>query len=759
MRITHGARGSSFILVLALLTLLVFLAAVLSYTSRLEALTSGNYAKIAQARESTATGLPAAMKLARGGTSVTTILQPWHQALAATTQKAPARSANARTTRNMYGDNATTSGLGRDVATMLGTGLEAAIAVDDLCSKVNVNAIQSERAFEKFLSAALSGASGSMASGAQTRAQGLFEYRGGRNGAVDTGNPMLDGTKTSNEPKWKTEPDLRKAPPEGVKRFETVQELRQSRRTSPQLFTDKEMSVLGRYVTVFSQSPEVLNKPDGSSLPKLPMEGITAHSVYLALRQAFPEKDPRLLMQFAANVMDYYNPDGPPTVITDPRHPQPWNALFGVKPTPLITEIYPRAMGVGENSTQGQFVEIYNPWGQPMSLVNWRLAIAATNGATGGVTLNAVLPPGGYLIVTNNYDKPDQKDPAETGSFLSIFGARQDGGQKKVVTDAGFRLPEENSFVALIDNNGGLIDVFSYTDVVGHNTKKSYQRDDPRVRSFEVGEATPFEKPGSGIYHGTAEAEMAMRKAFQSDSQETSSPVDMLRISTAYAGLRANGERMKLEPHGWQMPEYLKSVEPKATNFDVSLVDVFTTVKPPKAEGDETSGAATLRTKLANLKVGQKIIEDYEKRNSETVTTGTTYYAYGRLNVNTCAKVAYFSLDGLVDGTDFITASVVDGLENFRQKSEGQKTVPFLNTSDFLLKVFPDKLSDSQFAAAAKLLDQVTVSSSSFNITAENRADSQPGGGNGVRPSLVRMNWMVALDRQPLSLIGFSTDH
>lgn len=70
-------RGATFILVLAVLSILVFVAAAFTYTSRLEAIASNNFSQTTQARMAASAGLPAALPYVRSAMFATSRLQPW----------------------------------------------------------------------------------------------------------------------------------------------------------------------------------------------------------------------------------------------------------------------------------------------------------------------------------------------------------------------------------------------------------------------------------------------------------------------------------------------------------------------------------------------------------------------------------------------------------------------------------------------------------------------------------------------------------
>ncbi|MCX7718348.1 MAG: lamin tail domain-containing protein [Candidatus Sumerlaeaceae bacterium] len=751
MRLGHRARGSTFILVLALLSILVFLVAVLSYTTRLEGITSRNYAQVVQARTAAATGLPLALSLTAAATSVTTPMQPWRVAPLLTSLHETAdrpggpsllAQANALPSGRALTDFLKHSKPDDPQSTMGLHNAQAVVAIADLSGRVNLNTIRSEDALARFLVAAFS-ESGSVPMDAQTakrRARAVMAWRGN-----------LDETTTA-----ALAGDPRTTAPENFRRLGSVYDLMAaSTQPASDLFTGAELAVLAAHTTVFSQAPEVYTRPDGTSMPRVPLAGLTARRAWRALSQAFPKHDPRLLMQFAANVADFSDTDDVPTIVTDPQHPQPWNAILGVEQTPLITEVYPDATPGLEGDDSGQFVEIHNPWAKPMVLRQWRLLVGATTGA-GGVTINAVIPPNGFLILTDNYDNPSEQAPSGTGSFLSVFGARKDDNLRQLVESRSLSLPDENSFVALVDGEGHLIDIFSYTSAAGADSRQSYQRDDPRVRAFGVAEASPFSNGPTTVYKGSGEALAVMRLAWEKGNRPLASAVDLFRVSSAYAGLRGSGQRVLFAPRGWQMPEYKAADDANPSNLDARLLDIFTTVAPAEQLADaattQTGESATTGPLVAAAPEGGT--------NDDEEPTQTLLYSYGKLNVNTCVKAALASLTGGKDTPEAAPPAVMERIEAHRRNRLARGETPFLTPSEFVLMLVPTLKTESDAETIAALLEQVTVGSTSFEVLSENLANpsalrAAPGAVPGAKS---RMAWIVALDRQPFSLIGYSVE-
>ena len=581
-------RGSTFILVLGMLSILVFIAVAFSYTSRLEAIASNNFGQLTSARAAAATGLPAALPLITNSTKLTSTLQPWQQTKlqSQSTDSAanPNASANRGTSARALTHKAASS------AERTGGHSPADFVISDLSARVNLNMMRDEAAFERFLEAIFTRADTRLTQGSsRSRAKALFSLR-------------RDSPNTTAV----AQPDIRK-PAQG-NRFESLTQLHATKHNPRGIFTDQELRTLGQYVTVFSESPEVFNRADGVSLPKIALsDDMDASGIASKLEMAFPDKEPKMLKQFAANLKDYSDIDDIPTVVQDTSGTEALNVVIGVEQVPLVTEVYADAKTQIEGD-QGQFVEIHNPWAKPISMANWRLSIGGavtTQGAAiNGYPLNATLPPGGYLIITDNYDHPAAKSAPGTGCFLAIFGIRKDDNHRQLVEVPGFDLPDRNATVSLLDSQGNLVDVFRWDASASENATSSYQRNDPRVRACSAAEATPFNKALQGVYTGTAAREQLMTQVWQAGNQRLSGPMDLFRIPCGFSMDSGSAEVPKIIGYCWQTPLFAHE-DTSATNnaewrsnLDAHILDLFTVAdEAPESEAntEEYQGYASRR--------------------------------------------------------------------------------------------------------------------------------------------------------------------
>lgn len=767
------SRGATFILVLALLSLLIFVAAAFTYTSRLEAIAASNFSQSTEAQMAAATGLSSALPYVKNATCATSRLQAWarvqtSQDITPAGQSASSRHASGSSTHS----SAHSASIQQHTQAAAGS-QPADFSITDLSGRVNVNAIYSQHGLEKFLKAVFEN-SDKHAAGAtpRTRAKAMFDFR-----------------KTDPDTSSTLQPDLRRRAGAKTRRFENLGDLRQHRTTERNLFTEQELKVLANYTTVFSQSPEMFNRPDGGHVIKPNLETASVEQILTTLRKAFPGRDERLLMQYAANIVDYRDEDAVPTIVTDPSHPEVWNTILGAEYTPLISEVYPDAL-TDDDSDDGQFIEIFNPWDKSLAMANWKLSVGSSV-----VSLNVTLPPHGYVIVTDNYDQPSDKSKPGTGSFVSIFGMRKDNSMRQVIERSELDIPDTNSFVKLTDANGNLIDVFGYTNQAQANSKMSYQRDDPRVRSFSVMNATPFQQPAPSQKARTAQTH-GSATMYPPTNSGSLSPAELMKVSTSYSSLGTVGTKTMMQPYPYQLPLFAHSDQTSSsddtwrTNLDAYVLDLFTTARSEEstdpvevvsssshqtdrlaprgqtAQQQSTPAPSTvlgmyLQSMSSNAQDSglQKIAWPTTSSltaNSTTQTQLQLIYSYGKININTCPKEAFYALDAVTHGRDRLTAEVIQQIDTYRTRQLAAGKTPFENPSDFLLNLVPDATVE-HLPLFDKLISQITVNSSSFEIVSNNRVPNVRKSDENRRAAQARMRWTISLDKEPLSLISFSS--
>ncbi|MCX7626354.1 MAG: lamin tail domain-containing protein [Candidatus Sumerlaeaceae bacterium] len=684
-------------MVLALLALLVLIAAAFSISVRMELVASQNYSQSVAAVSATRAALGESLGYLETATSLTHLLQPWAQARIVTKN-------------------------GQRVVSGTKTKLRADepiprpydLTIKDTCARLNVNAVRDAQIFARFLRAIMPK---EMADGvAETRAVALLQWRGAFDESATTA--CLD---------------LRFPRLGGFRRVEHLEQLLASSE-NPNLFRPDELAKLAPYVTVFSVASESQNTGSTPFQEKLPLDSsLTAEKAYVALRTAFPDKEDRLLRQYATNLADLLDGDDVPTRMKDPSHIEPWNDLLGLEQVPFITEIYPDSVTRG--SDEGQFVEIYNPWDEPVSLEGWRIIVGGTGRDAPGqamIPLSGKIAPGGFVVVTDCYDVPPPNTEPGTGAFLAIFGRRADNIRHRIIANAALELPDKNSFVSLVDGRGNLIDIFSYTTTPHENSRESYQRPDPSVRAFLVADATPFELYAPDKTKEARECLARTSKLWREIRHGNRVGLGhLLLVPTSYVGLKKSGTATRMEPHFAQAPlgntvsnvGLNKAPENYPTNLDLRLLDVFA-----------SSGCV---------------------RGNGAFPESSVLHSYGKVNVNTCLPEVLWGLDGSAGTTELISESFIQQFASFRVSRYQVGQPPFPALSDFARLVLQNQPMDPTVASAlSKLLDQVCVGSLSFEVAASS-LPSKSGGKSSQGPS-TKANWILGLDFRPCSIIHFA---
>ena len=784
-------RGSTVLLVLAMLTILLLLGIAFSYSSRLETQASSNYAQLTQARTSAATGLPMALPLlAQASQGITTNLQSWNtvpqdlrtmvhdngkSSRLTASDMAQLRKAGMAISKNKDGD--------------LESGPQADVAIRDLSGLINLNAVPDAATMERLVSVALPGGNSKVKSNVLLALRG--EFAGGA--AAQPGRGGQAVSKDDNEDRKNLDP----RDPSAVL-IDNLDRLKLGARTGRAAFTDEEITKLSQIVTIFSQAPEVYNAPDGTHIPRIALDDVDPKVVYDTLRRAFPGKKKELLLQFAANVADFSDADNEVTTLdqdgnritsaTQSAAPGSdlnldtagSNRVLGVEMTPRISEVYPDAATSVGFDDDGQFVEIVNPWNKSISLAGWTLRLG--NGAT--VALSATLPAGGYLIVTDNYNSPKPDSPPGHGSVVSLFGATANGTTKQFMIFPALDLPDRNSKVSLYDANGNLADSFSYGSTGQVDGKSSFQRRDSLVRGYSTLDATPMAPAAGGAIN--AEAMAATTKAWEQDGNTTMTKLSQLfAISTGFAENRPAGTLGSNAGtvHGGQVAELhvpeqtgngstAEGSDGIPDNLDLRLIDVFTATPRNVAnssayaedsDGNETDGRSAydaFRRKMERLKERGRQVNGQSQADA-SVTTGPVY-SYGKLNVNTCGKYALLGLDldsALAGGN---VTGVIEQFEGHRLTQAQRGSSPFTNVSDFVKQFIPN-LSRSNLEVLDKVTDEVTVGSSAFEITATNRLSDKEqkaldgkSNASGPRPATATASWVISTDTKPYSIVHFA---
>lgn len=757
-RVANPQRGSTILLVLAMLSILLLLAIAFSYGTRLETQASNNYAALTQARTAAVTGLPTALPMLRNASSgVTSPLQAWNvvpQAITAMENPKTRSSGLSASQLALFRKAEISVRRGKDGT--IESGPQANITIRDMSGMINLNAVENEGAMARVVQAILPGGD------APRKSRALMAMRG---------KALRPEKRSAGDNTADRDADLDLRDP-NARLLDNLARLQLSPDRTTPLFTNEEIQKLEKYVTVFSQAPEVFNIDGETHIPRISFGAIDPELVFERLQKAFPYKKRELLLQFAANVADFSDEDDEPTLLDSNGKiveltadmALPANITIGVEQVPFITEVYPDSATSAQFGDAGQFVEITNPWGKSISLAGWTLR--TTNG---NVPLTATLPAGGILVITDNYNTPSPDSQPGQGSLVSIFGVTADGTMKQVMTVPSLKLPDRSSRVSLHNAQGKLVDLFSYDSSNTVDSKKSFQRTDPLVRGWKLAEATPL-APASG---GNALAAVQTRNLWNDGNTTMTRLSQLFEMSTGFAEAGIEGKTI----HANQTAELTvpeeraKNSDPFPNNMDLRLVDIFTaslpdpgttpteTAQNAKKKNRQRDAAAEMqefRNRMNRLRGGESLA-DLDK--STTSTTTSAVFSYGKLNVNTCPK---FALLGLTTTQDATLANQMDALEAYRVTRLRQNQVPFLNVSDFLVRFGP-KFSPANLKELDRITDQISVGSSAFEVVGTNRlspAEQQAlensKNGTGPRPATATAKWLISMDQEPYSIVSFS---
>lgn len=516
-------RGSTFIVVLALLSLLVLIATALSLTSRLEVISAANYADGIQARMAAKVGLGVASTraLGLGSTSSTSEINytasgaPLHHFI---------------------------DGLDpRILQTQWKVSL-ADVWVQDACARINLNTADEDTLARLFTFVA--NRTGIRDASPRDLARAIVEGRTkksetGSSNSSQTAQPIelpkaVQQRLASAAKEFSIAPlledsrqaDLRVPPLEGEARWRSIAELLPLPGASPAL-----VSATAPFLTVFSVAPKYADLPTGILREQVDLNQADAYALYEMLRAVYPEsvKEDRLLRQFAVNLVDWRDTDSEPTVFPGSEGAE---TILGLERTPFVVEVWPNSLYPEESSGAGQYVELYNPWNEWIEISNWTLRHSAWS-----IPLRGRIAPGGYLILTDVFDGLSLA--GNTGenpfdSFYSIFRAVDNGTTRRILEASDLRLSSNPGIysVELRNAEGRLIDVFSYRiEYVLRGQKTSYQRADPRIRLATAARCTPFApKPGT----------MPLRESSGEENRYPAdrpflNPVEMFRVFAGWA--------------------------------------------------------------------------------------------------------------------------------------------------------------------------------------------------------------------------------
>jgi len=836
-------RGSTFILVLAVLSILVLIAATLSYTARLEEVSAANYAEGIQARMAAQTGISAFFAaLEPAGSTVT---------LSGAMALAPAYGA-APMQRPLYAGMGSMAPAamprGPDVPyrpgaspgfvletrqqiecneTAVATPLTQTRVVDE-SSKINVNALGSWAEFRTAALPALQGPSMRADSGATTDplapgprvaladalyavfsspethapavsrdvthelARRILAYRYGPDGQpgragfdddgdgpgglarpgmwsplggrsytyqggglqADTTSSAMpydgrlpadtehdsfdnDGDGLADEPgEGVDEPDEFVAdprlPPNGDDRpFRRIEDLLEVDGMTVAMFL-----ALRPYVTVFSASERRIG-PERLAEAQMDLNAAPIGLVYEQLRKHFPAVPPEASAQFAANIVDFRDADSAPSLVhvQGTAHP-----ILGMEVTPCITEVWPDSLTDEREGDDGQYVEISNPYDMPLPLDGW--SVQVRGGAP--TTLQGTLPPGGFLIVTDDYNgrndnRGGPKKYGRHGSFYDIFGVVPNPPRRLMVENGGFDLPNEGGEVELRDGSGNLIDLFIYDGrAVGGTLTKSLQRANPRVRQADLARCTPFGLSSQGDAQPIplATAQSIRNRPFQSS-------LDLFTIGSAWTSAQGQSQ---VATNALETPT-IGNRRPDA--FNERLADLFTVwndseraealladkmgVEPPR----ELAGAPGSTGSQPGERFGI-----FSRIAMADVQVPSSLTECGRININTAPAPVLRALPGITGAQ--IQQIMTRRVAGIARDAAGMPAA-YGQWSDLLgdEAFWQGAPQGLRLATAAQWMRSITFDSKSYLLFCENRSEPPSGPRLSTR---AKIEALVAVD-------------
>jgi type II secretory pathway component PulK len=737
--------GATLLIVLVILSILALIATTLSFTSRLEVISSANFAEGLQARMSAATGVQASTPLLPQGIPYAAYSQRW----------AVQTSAN-------FAD-VTTRAEGVLRAGAQGSNL-ADIVIEDESAKVNINASSEE--FLKNAFASILKSHQLSPAPAASLAKEIVAYRLGPDGKPgvagrddDGDSPFSDVTKdgldndhdgrvdnpeealikTARQEQENNQsgnmpvsgggqenvstqegvdepdefiPDPSRAPNGDDRPFLSLAELH----TLPSI-TNELYEALTPYLTVYSTSEPVYSL-DGRAVEKVDANTATAQEIYEALLRRFPDRQQNLLKQFAVNIVDARDADSIPTQLPGDSSDYP---ILGIEKTPYINEVWSDSVTDEKDGDDGQYVELFNPYDEDIAVDGWEVEVGGST-----VLLNGQIAAKGYIVVTDDYNNQNDPNPEDIkgyGSLYDIFGVVQGGSARRIIEKRDFNIPNDSGIVHLRDREGHLIDYFSYSDGTFRGVKKSFQRDDPRVRLATWAFCTPL-----NTNPPTLELRRISDSNYQNSPQRAGelapfkvrdrlfeSPVDLMEVFAGYSSLMKADTRALALGAGrtWALPV----IDAAGNNeLDLRLVDIFTV--------------------RSRFRLGaEKIIETLGRVDEDDLyrlmaKDKAPEYDYGRLNLNTVSREVLWVVPGF-------EPRFIDHVEQYCQKVEqavgrGEKdapAAPFENVTDVARLAMTFSRSDGGLKEASRqeilerlrvFLPYVTVSSTSFMIYSEN---------------------------------------
>lgn len=559
--------------------------------------------------------------------------------------------------------------------------------------------------------------------------------------------------------------DIRRPAYGDDRRLGSLQDLFQFDGITPEI-----LAALDPFVTVFSVSQEGLF--DGREVkPLLDLNRATAAEIYEALVRVYgTAKDDTLLRQFAANVVDARDADRAPTVLP---LADGLGRVIGFERTPYMVEVYAQPRNIELQTTDGQYLQLFNPWAESFDLTGWRL-----EGAGGTVPLNGSIPSRGFLIVTNDKDNrndPDQQPSRGEGSLYDIFGTVESGPARRIIEFRPFRIPnaEGAHTLQLYSREGDLVDEFRFqiTEANGAGIL-AHKRSNPAVRDVFVASATPFRLHNDGVLTGDPELQERLRTS-PADAPFVSI-LDLFDVFSGYAN-----------PDGTEAVRYafpalagpnsrdaeLRMIAEDPLRLDARMVDLFTVETTRRRTMDQIAADLLDADGLGTLQgpnepgLGRYLREANRQRTLTPEETRTAQWdrylelpaglRQGLVNINTAPAEVLTALPGMDSRRVGLVLQRRAMALTLAQQGYAHDGLVFRAPSELLTddefwgpvgRDWRQRLADFD-----QLHAQVTWGSKSFILVARPGDSAQSSGSESVGP---RFEALVAADRPVAELVA-----
>ncbi|MCC5875937.1 MAG: general secretion pathway protein GspK, partial [Candidatus Sumerlaeia bacterium] len=789
-------RGSTILIVLALLSVLVLVATTLTFTSRLEVISSQNFADGIQGRASGVSSLQALTKQASlnlngdaashldfaiaatdpemldlvrknvpGGENFSTpqiAAQLHRQGIRTPTSLVTFSDASARININTA-DQETLARLFSEVFSRHNVNASAG----DLARRIVNHRDNGEKSETRVLPASFVPLHGrSLAQiweeeaeknhSTVSRPRGEFPFVGRQQYSYvpeEMGSPdALRAFFEGRDVRSRHEPDLRLPARNGERRFSAVSEIAYLDGFNPEV-----VGLLEPYLTVYSTStPTMSTRAALAGHSPLDINRATAEEIHEALRALYGgAKEDNLLRQFAVNIVDARDGNSRRTSLPDSSG---LGVVLGLERVPFITEVYPNSVTPASQGNDGQFIEIYNPWDESIVLDGWSVRAGAQNHP-----LRGVLPSRGFLIVTDDFDNTQDPQASDevpgTGSFYDIFNMVPQGTHRRLIEHPALSLPHGagRHVVELHDDGGNLADQFTYRVTDANEVFQSYQRYNLFIDESRLAKPTPF---SLAYLDSELTAEMAERLRKMPKDGPFTDVMELFDIFAGYAnpgGQRGRrwGFPVAASPNSSNPAHRILADDP--TIIDARIIDIFT-VEPLERPGREdlAKGLAAIHRKPSRSNQGETITPTRDKALITKAAVGVTPRGtrHGLVNVNT-APTPVLRAVGFTDLQAERMVSARTALEDQFLRGGSTEWVLWRTASDLLVdervwgRIDPER-PGPLLQQAGPVFRRISTGSAAFFL--EGQALS-PEDSQRVTRTGAKVQALIALDKEQPGLL------